>query len=81
MQIEVEKAISSETIQKLITSGICEGTKKLQTQSNTLQNKIGTLPKDTRGASSARAPTKKKHAANDKKDKNKNKKKEDNEGI
>ncbi len=70
MQIEAEKSVSSEVIQDLIKAGIKEQTKKLQTQVNTLQNKIGPLAKNTRGANPARALSKKKNVAKDKKKKN-----------
>ncbi len=63
MHIEAKPAVNSETIQELIKAGIKEETKCLQTQVNTLQNKMSISPKDTRGASPACALSTKKNAA------------------
>ena len=77
MEVENEQSISSKKIKDLIKSGVREQTKQLQTQVNTLQNKLSSAAKNNRGASPVRASSKKKNTAKDnvKNDKEKNKKK------
>ncbi len=74
MIVDAEQSINSDTIKDLIKAGVQEETRNLRTQVNTLQNKLSSQSKNTRGASTGRAPSTKKNPVKEQKSRSNNKK-------